>query len=77
MPPIFVACSRAAVERRHDRKQPARLRRILPPLRDPPNIAARIVRPHHKGSSQWQTTLRLPPRIILRVIWESRASQTP
>src|SRR5271168_5540686 len=35
--------SRAAVEHRRDRKQSARLRRILHPLRNPPNIAARTV----------------------------------
>jgi hypothetical protein len=37
-------------ERRRNRKQSARLRRILHPLRNSPNAVARIVRPHHNGS---------------------------
>ena len=39
-----------AVEHRRNRKQSTRLRRILHPLRNSPNVAARIVRPHHNGS---------------------------
>ena len=42
--------SRAAVEHCRDRKQSTCLRRILHPLRNPPNITARIVRPHHNAS---------------------------
>jgi hypothetical protein len=42
--------SRAAVQHRCDRKQSTRLRRILHPLRNPPNIAVRIVRPHRNSS---------------------------
>jgi hypothetical protein len=52
---------RGPVKQGRDCQQPARLRRILPPLREPPKPPARVVRPHRNSLAHWQTTLRLPP----------------
>ncbi len=45
-------------------QQPARLRCVIYPLRDSPNVTAPVVRPY-QWLAPWQTTLRLPPAQVV------------